>query len=131
RFSSEGQSILLISNIVLFILVVIFVSKRFDYYSNAKYKTVCWCINFGKFWIVVWWQNQWRKPALSSVRKVFKIHKRCSPFKISHCHKTHCYEVGCFCSIRQKLFSCVKRFVTDSPFFRFVHQNTSCVMFCS
>src|SRR5690554_1601175 len=84
RFSSEGQSILLISKIVLFILVVIFVSKRFDNYSNAKYKTVCWCIDFGKFWIVVWWQNQRREFALSSIGKVFKIHKSTTKFKVSH-----------------------------------------------
>src|SRR5690606_3051854 len=91
RFSSEGQSILLIINIVLFILVVIFVSKRFDNYPNAKYKTVCWCIDFGKFWIVVWWQNQWRKPALSSIGKVFKVYESTPKFEISHQKQSHCY----------------------------------------
>ena len=55
RFSSEGQSILLISNTVLFILVFIFVSKRFNNYSYTKNKTVRRRINFWKFWIVVWW----------------------------------------------------------------------------
>src|SRR5690606_34134948 len=88
------------------------------------------CINSGKFWIVVWWQNQRREPALSSSGKVFKIQNSCSPFKTSHCPKPHCYEVGCFCSFRQNLLSYVIRFIPDSPFFRFVHQNTSCVMFC-
>ena len=35
-----------------------FLTKRFNNYSYTKNKAVCWCINFWKFWIVVWWQNQ-------------------------------------------------------------------------
>lgn len=61
-----------------------FLTKRFNNYSYTKNKTVRRRINFWKFWIVVWWQNQRWKPTLSSVCKVFKIYKGCSPFEIAH-----------------------------------------------
>ena len=35
-----------------------FLIKRFNNYSYTKNKTVRRRINFWKFWIVVWWQNQ-------------------------------------------------------------------------
>src|SRR5690606_24256836 len=98
--------------------------------SDLKYKTVCWCIDFGKFWIVVWWHNQWRKPALSSIGKVFKVYESTPKFEISHQKQSHCYKICCFCSVGQKLLSCVKGFIAYPPFFSFVHQYTSCIMFC-